>query len=665
MRRVVVALGLTAFLLAFVCSPAGAQGSGSANWVGVAQTVFVSTTSTGKVSGTPEVASQFSANGSCPVTLKVPMSANGFRNLSGLGEPPIKGGYAVWNLHLDGPTNQRSVAHFPTAKLPLQISAAYELNGKKVKAKDIVGKTGELKVSYEIANVTTEATKVTFTNLLGKKETTTVKAPVPYAAIVDVTLPANFTNLKGSAGVTASGNGNGTSTASWTLFLFNPLGGVKQTVTYQAHVTNAVVPSATVEAAPLPPFAVKPLPPISEPGPPAVPTVTLGHNLAALQLSLHTGSAKLAAKASAALSSFKKVAVPAVKGVSGNAATVAGELPAASAAAKAASTNAANTSANLAQASGQAADTATRAADVRVRLKEASADAAAASARVTDVHSRLSRAAAEANDSAKRIANVRTSLKALPPAVHLTPAYRALHAKLVKVEARLKRHALRLQAAARRAQVASVRLGAHAARLRVTAANAGVLAVRHAVLSDRLARASSAAANVLAPAAAIASTKLAGLVPTATALSTDAAAAATTISNATLSPRQRASKPVQPTQVGGGAQLDQAVGQLDAAITSAANNVDSSYAYITALDQRATNNRLPAGNAIGATAQAGAFVYSVSGANDTAHETKLATFIGGFALFLGLAFGIGLYRIRRGLPSSLAPPKSSASAAGK
>jgi hypothetical protein len=63
-------------------------------------------------------------------------------------------------------------------------------------------------------------------------------------------------------------------------------------------------------------------------------------------------------------------------------------------------------------------------------------------------------------------------------------------------------------------------------------------------------------------------------------------------------------------------------------------------------------------NAQGATAQVGAFVYSVAGANNAAHETHLAGFIAGFALALGLGFGIGLYRIRRGMPSSLKPPKA-------
>ena len=69
---------------------------------------------------------------------------------------------------------------------------------------------------------------------------------------------------------------------------------------------------------------------------------------------------------------------------------------------------------------------------------------------------------------------------------------------------------------------------------------------------------------------------------------------------------------------------------------------------------------IPAGNALGATAQVGAFVYSIAGANNVGKQTHLAVFIGGFALVIGIGFGIGLYRMRRGMPSSLKPPKTKA-----
>src|SRR5271165_6223054 len=386
---------LTLGLLVLV--PAGSLASGStSNWVGVGQTVVAATEATGKIKGKPKVFTQFSANGKGPATLKVPMSPSGFRNLSGLGKPPIEDGYAVWNLHLSGPTHARAVANFPTDTLPLTVSAEYELNGKKMSAKDIVGKSGQLKVSYVITNVTEKDTKVTFKNALGEEEKTTVKAPVPVAAILNVTIPADFTNVNApNAGYSATGNG--TSTASWTVLLFDPLGGVKQSVSYEAHVTDVNVPSATLEAQVVPPKSVKPLPTIPEPGAPAVPTLTLGGHLAALQSRFQAKLRALSAKASAALNKFKQVAVPAAQTVSGNAAELAtSTLPAASEAARKVSTGA-----------------------------ESSASA-------------LSEDAANAGENAGRVHELQLKLAALPAAVQGTPAYSALLARVVRLEEHVK-----------------------------------------------------------------------------------------------------------------------------------------------------------------------------------------------------------------------------------
>src|SRR5271167_297910 len=600
----VLALGL------LVLAPAGSLASGStSNWVGVGQTVVAATESTGKIMGKPKVFTQFSANGKGPATLKVPMSPSGFRNLSGLGTPPITDGYAVWKLHLSGPTHARAVANFPKDTLPLTVSAEYELNGKKMSAKDIVGKSGKLKVSYLITNVTEKDTKVTFKNALGEEETTTVKAPIPVAAILNVTIPADFTNVNApSAGYSATGNG--TSTASWTVLLFDPLGGVKQSVSYEAHVTDVNVPSATLEAQVVPPKSAKPLPTIPEPGAPAVPTVTLGGHLAALQSRFQAKLRALSAKASAALNNFKQVAVPAAQTVSGNAAELAtSSLPAASEAARKVSTGAESSASALTEDAAQAAENAGRMANLQARLSE----------------------------NAGRLHEFQLKLEALPALVQRTPAYSALLARAVKLEEHLKAHAARLEARVADAKRLEDRLIRHSAHLEARAARA----------------------KELQSSALEASTNLTGHVDErASSLSTQASEIAETLANATLGPRERKSKATQPKQVGGGAHLDAAVGQLDSAITHAGEEIDKRYAYLTALDKRAAENLLPAGNAIGATYQVGAYVYSVEGANSTAHEIHLASFIGGFALTLGIMFGIGFYRVRRGLPSSLAPPKS-------
>ena len=76
----------------------------------------------------------------------------------------------MWNLHLSGPYAERTVAHFPAAKLPLQVSATYYLNGQKMSAAHIAGKSGFLQVYYTVTNTTTESVPVKFKNVFGVKE---------------------------------------------------------------------------------------------------------------------------------------------------------------------------------------------------------------------------------------------------------------------------------------------------------------------------------------------------------------------------------------------------------------------------------------------------------------------------------------------------------------
>jgi putative membrane protein len=592
--------------LLLLSSAGPASASGRSHWVSVGQIVLVGTNTAGQVSGTPFVFTQLAANGSGPVTVKVPMPASGFRNLSGLRPPPITDGKAVWNLQLSGQHTERTVAHFPAALLPLQVSATYEFNGKKTKPQDILGQTGHLKVTYSIKNITTKATTVAFKNVFGEKETRTVQAPVPMAAAFAVTFPATFTNLKAPGG-SLTGNGNGTTGGAWTLFLFNPLGGVHQSVSYEAQVTDAAIPSASLSAQALPPGSLKPLPTIGEPQAPAVPVVTIGGRLAALQVALQKRVHEIAVKASIVLGKLKQVLVPAELHVASRTAKLAARLTALSAAAL-----------NL---------SATVVPDISARLARHTAEAAAIAAALANVKAKVTALPAAICGALSHIP-VPTATSPSPSAslspspigcesrVTSTRAYRFLLAKAVALEDLARRHLSALAATGQRAK-----------KLQALALT----------LSANLA-AGSASAN---------------------ALSARAALAAATLENAVILPgKHKNRKTIHPKQLGGGAKVDAAVGQLDAAISSAGTKVDNSYAYLTALDTRAGQSQLPAGNASGATVQTQAFVYSLPAVNYNAQHTHYATVVGVTAMALGSTIGLALYRRRRGLGSSLFPAKA-------
>ncbi len=593
-----------------VLSSGGPAAASVPNWVGVTQTVLASTSPDGQVSGTPSVYTQLAANGTGPATVKVPMSRSGFRNLTGVGTPPVTDGKAVWNLHLTGPFNERTVAQFPVAKLPLQVTATYYLNGHKMPATDIAGKSGFLQVIYIVSNTTSEATPVKFKNVFGHKQSTSVQTPVPYAASLAVTLPANFTNLH-APGASAAGNGNGTTGISWTMFLFEPLGSAQQQFSYQAQVTDVAVPSATLSAQALPPGNLKPLPTIHEPGAPAVPTLTVGGRLASFQAKAQNKLQDIAVKASTFLSELKKVLVPAAQHVSRGAAKLAVSLRTLSADAQQLSTNAGNLSARIAQHATDAASTASMIADIQTRF-------AALPAAICSALSKIPAPTVRPAPTPTASPSPSPSRSAIPscvPRLKATRAFTTLQSKLVALQDLV----LKLSAA----------LGT-----------------------------SSADAKTVKASALSASAGLATSSTNVDALSARAAQVATAIANASTTITVKKGKAIQPTTIGGGAKLDAAVKQLDDAISQAGATVDDNYAYLTALETQAGQNLLPAGNASGATAQAGALSYSIGGADNSAHQIHLALIIGVTGLFIGATLGLGLYRIRRGEASSLAPGKT-------
>jgi putative membrane protein len=675
-------------MLLLLSSGGPAAASEHTKWVGVAQTVAAATLPDGQISGTPVVITQLSANGSGPVTVKVPMSESGFRNLTGLGTPPVTDGKAVWKMDLTGPVNGRAIAHFPVSKLPFQVSTTYELNGKKMWPKNIVGKSGHLKVTYVIKNITTEPTAVTFKNVFGQTEKRTVHVPVPWAAAFGVTFPATFTNLK-VPGAGVSGNGNGTVAASWTLFLFDPLGGVRQSVTYQAHVTDAVVPSATLEAQAIPSASLKPLPTVHEPGAPAVPVVTVGGRLAAFQTEFRAKLQQLAAKASTALSELRAVLVPAAQHVSTGAAHLStgvtnvanGVTKVAGGVTKVAG-GVARVSVGVIKVAGGVARVSIGAARVATALSALSTGAAKLATDAGGVSTGLAQRAAEASAIASMVAAAQTRLTGLPAAictalgtiikvppncaavVAATPRFRLMQLKLTVLEALVVAHAARLvtdsenaKALAALAVTASTNLAASSTSAKALSARIAARSLQIAALSPKIA-ARSAQIAALSPKIAALSPQIAALSPKFAALSAKSAEVAATIAAATGPKRSsKHGRTIQPRQVGGGARLDAAVGKLDGAITQAGNQVDDNYAYLAALDVRAGKSLLPAGNASGATAQTGAVVYSIGGADPTQQNIHFATVIGVTALILGATIGLGLYRIRRGWPSSLAPPK--------
>jgi putative membrane protein len=179
-----------------------------------------------------------------------PTSGKNIRDLDGFSTPDVKDGLADYSIDVHGKTTRRTVSDF-TGKLPIRVKAEYTLDGKRMSAQDIVGKSGILDVQYTVENVSATPTQISY-SVAGKKVTKTIDLVTPYVGQLSLTLPSSFTDID-AVRADIAGDGRGGQVLNWTMVLFEPIGQVKQRFGYTARVKHAQLPSATVQAVPVSP----------------------------------------------------------------------------------------------------------------------------------------------------------------------------------------------------------------------------------------------------------------------------------------------------------------------------------------------------------------------------------------------------------------------------
>ncbi|MDT7539448.1 MAG: putative rane protein [Actinomycetota bacterium] len=179
-----------------------------------------------------------------------PTSGKNIRDLDGFSAPSVKNGMANYTIDVHGRTSRRTVSDF-TGKLPITVQAEYTLDGKRMSAQDIVGKSGILDVQYTVENVSATPTQISFT-VAGKKVTKTVDLVTPYVGQLSLTLGSSFTDIDATR-ADIGGDGRGGQVLNWTMVLFEPIGQVKQRFGYTARVKHAQLPAATIQAVPVSP----------------------------------------------------------------------------------------------------------------------------------------------------------------------------------------------------------------------------------------------------------------------------------------------------------------------------------------------------------------------------------------------------------------------------
>ena len=202
----------------------------------------------GLVSGSPSQATVVTAVGPSTVPVGVPMSSAGLRRVGPGSPPPVIDDVAEFSF--DGSATQTQTVSSTFAQpLPVTVTPTYELDGQPTTPDELARtlsdrerRSGMLTVTYEIANVTSQTTTVSFVDPAGARRTEVVTQAVPIAGALSLTFPRNASGID-APGATLTPGASGVG-ASWTVMLAPPLAPTRQSISYSVNLTNAEVPRA-------------------------------------------------------------------------------------------------------------------------------------------------------------------------------------------------------------------------------------------------------------------------------------------------------------------------------------------------------------------------------------------------------------------------------------
>ena len=132
--------------------------------------------------------------------------------------------------------------------LPVTITPSYELDGQSTTPEELSRsltdrerRSGVLTVTYEIANVTSETTTVSFVDAAGTRRSEVVTQAVPIAGALTLTFPRSASGID-APGATLTPGASGVG-AQWTVMLAPPLSPTQQSISYSMNVINAADPA--------------------------------------------------------------------------------------------------------------------------------------------------------------------------------------------------------------------------------------------------------------------------------------------------------------------------------------------------------------------------------------------------------------------------------------
>ena len=234
-------------------SATSAPSTPTAAWTGVSEVVVVEVDAGGVVSESPAQTTVVTASSSSTVHVGVPMSSAGLRRIGPGSPPPVVDNVAQFSFDRPGTQTQAVSSDF-VQPLPVTVTPSYQLDGQPTTPDELTRslsdrerRSGVLTVTYEIANVTSQTTTVSFVDAAGMRRTEVVTQAVPIAGALTLTLPRDASGIDAPGADLAPGaSGVG---ASWTVLLAPPLAPAQQSISYSMNVTNAQIPPANLAVA--------------------------------------------------------------------------------------------------------------------------------------------------------------------------------------------------------------------------------------------------------------------------------------------------------------------------------------------------------------------------------------------------------------------------------
>ena len=187
------------------------------------------------------------------VVVTDPTSTEDFRMLSGFGSPEVGDDQVTYTVEgLDGVEEFVSVSN-PGMDPPVGMLVTYMLEGERIEPEELVGRSGDVQVVFDVYNNTAEPREVTYKDGAGERHTVTEEVPLPMVAQLQLELPAEHFSKIDAPDAEKVTSSRGDITLLWNLVMVPPIGDTVQSVELSTEVEDFQLGPVRLTAVPVAP----------------------------------------------------------------------------------------------------------------------------------------------------------------------------------------------------------------------------------------------------------------------------------------------------------------------------------------------------------------------------------------------------------------------------